>query len=635
LVGLTLLRLLVMVLLTGCAASAHAPPPAVPFLRPDPSASSGRAAELAGLPTVPPYDDTAQGLRHASVCDPAGHVLSGTQYYAVGGTHSVTGSQLQLTSAHGAAAYSYAIYRLEATGLADESIHVELDSIWGPGGSCWYALSDYANDRWDIKRNLTYSDLTLAALAEHQTASGAVYVALLSYGGSQMEVLSLRRNGSDPGAVPPPEAEALTVGPGKTYATIEAAYAAAPATGGATILVYAQAGNAPYIQPALQVYKPGIVFWGVGAPAGERVRLDGSGYNYTGAGSTPRAIFQFNPGADDGVVRGFELYDAHNDSYNGAGVRINQANHVRVIDCEVHTCDMGIMSNGRVSEGTAADQWIAHCSIHGNGNLSDPGYNHNLYLGGTSVTLHACEVYSSLTGHNVKSRAHFNRVQYCYIHDSANRELDLVDDAGNTDQPNSHSVLLGNVIVKDPNCPGNRNVIHFGQDGGNDHTGSLLLWHNTIVTPFISPVVSLDAPGAGVHFVNNIVWDQGSGQNNQVVVQLSNGATLGAVHGNNNWLSSGFVVPDQDAFEPATTWLGSDGANPPFADSAAGDYHLTGSFANITDRGKLWADVMPPLTAGRTMQPGDSLPQQYAAPLCAEGRAFAGTPDLGAYEWLP
>ena len=149
---------------------------------------------------------------------------------------------------------------------------------------------------------------------------------------------------------------------------------------------------------------------------------------------------------------------------------------------------------------------IEFCEIHHNGDPADPGYNHNLYLGGTSVTLRACEVHSSLTGHNVKSRAHHNRVEYCYIHDSANREFDLVD-AADTAQPDSHAVLLGNIIVKDPNCGGNRSVIHFGQDGGKEHDGTLHLVFNTIVTPFMSPVVELSAPKAKAQLTGNLVWD--------------------------------------------------------------------------------------------------------------------------------
>ena len=143
----------------------------------------------------------------------------------------------------------------------------------------------------------------------------------------------------------------------------------------------------------------------------------------------PRAIFQFNPEATGCRLEGFELSGAHNESHNGAGVRINQADHVTIHDCSIHDNDMGIMSNGNGSLASAVDQRIEHCAIHHNGDLARPGYNHNLYLGGTSVTLRFCEVAHSLTGHNVKSRAHYTRVEYCFVHDSANREFDLVDAA--------------------------------------------------------------------------------------------------------------------------------------------------------------------------------------------------------------
>ena len=231
------------------------------------------------------------------------------------------------------------------------------------------------------------------------------------------------------------------------------------------------------------------------AAAKPYVAISGQGFDYSGAGSTPRAIFQFNPGADNCTLEGFELSGAHNSSHNGAGVRINQANHVAIRNCSIHDNDMGIMSNGDGSLATAVDQRIEECRIYRNGDPTEPGYNHNLYLGGTSVTLRFCEIHHSLTGHNVKSRAHHTRVEYCYVHHSANREFDLVD-AAETARPQSDAVLLGNIIVKDPKCSGNRAVIHFGQDGGKGHNGTLYLAFNTIVTPFISPVVELSAAGA-------------------------------------------------------------------------------------------------------------------------------------------
>ena len=162
------------------------------------------------------------------------------------------------------------------------------------------------------------------------------------------------------------------------------------------------------------------------------------------------------------------------------------------------------MSNGDGSLAAAVDQRIEECRVWRNGDLAEPGQNHNLYLGGTSVTLRFCEIHHSLTGHNVKSRAHHTRVEYCYVHHSANREFDLVD-AAETVRPHSDAVLLGNIIAKDPKCGGNHTVIHFGQDGGKQHNGTLHLAFNTIATPFVSPVVELSAAGARAWLLGNVV----------------------------------------------------------------------------------------------------------------------------------
>ena len=231
------------------------------------------------------------------------------------------------------------------------------------------------------------------------------------------------------------------------------------------------------------------------------------------------------------------------------------------------------MSNGDGSPTTAVDQRIEHCQIHHNGDPSEPGYNHNLYLGGTSVTLRFCEVHSSLTGHNVKSRAHHTRVEYCYVHDSANREFDLVD-AAETARPESHAVLLGNIIVKDPKCQGNRAVIHFGQDGGKEHDGTLYLAFNTIVTPFISPVVDLSAPKAKASLVGQSGQRRRQRQSNQVLASARNGASLQGVTGSHNWLSGGFGGVGGTRLDP-TTNVFRRADFPLFVSPAKHDYHLT------------------------------------------------------------
>ena len=357
-------------------------------------------------------------------------------------------------------------------------------------------------------------------------------------------------------------AEEIQVGPEKQFQQLESALKSAKE--GDTILVHPLPKDEPYSKVALYISTANITIRAI-TPQ-KRITLSGSGFDYSGRGSAPRAIVQFNKGADNCRLEGFKLSGAHNRSHNGAGVRINQANGVTISNCEIHSNDMGIMSNGDGTAATGAEQLITNCIIHSNGNLKDPGYNHNLYLGGESVTLKDCEVHSSLTGHNVKSRAHRTVIRSCYIHDSSNREIDLVDHKNDTTRPESDAIILDCIIVKAPECRGNRGVIHFGQDIGGDRNGTLHLTDNIIVTPYISPVVYISAKGSGARICGNIICDGGVGQRNQVLVTHSKKITQPKpVPISDNWLSHGY--PGSSAEK---------GENPPFSDPTKGDYSLKG-----------------------------------------------------------
>ena len=268
----------------------------------------------------------------------------------------------------------------------------------------------------------------------------------------------------------------LQVGPGG-YARIEDAVAAARP--GDTVRVAA----GEYPKTAVRITTPRLTILAQG-----RVVLDGKGFDYSGAGPVPRAVFQI---AADGVrVEGFEIRGAHNAFHNGAGVRIDAARGATILSCDVHGNDLGIMSNGREGDPTAGEgQTIERCHIHHNGDPEEPGYNHNLYLGGTSATLRFCEIDHATTGHNLKSRAHLTRVEFCWIHDAANREIDFVD-AWDTARKGSDAVVLGCVIAKDPDCAGNRGVVHFGRENGR-RVGTLRLVNDTLTTPFSSPAILL------------------------------------------------------------------------------------------------------------------------------------------------
>jgi hypothetical protein len=302
-------------------------------------------------------------------------------------------------------------------------------------------------------------------------------------------------------------AATLEVGDGKAFQEIEQAVAAAKS--GDEIVVSSKQDGSAYRQPVLMIRTPNLTIRA--ADPQKPVTLDGDGFTYSGQGSVPRAIVQFEPEASGCTLDGFLLINSRNQSYNGAGVRINQANDVTIRNCEIRNNDMGIMSNGDASKQTAARQLIEKCKITDNGTMRNPGQNHNLYLGGTSVTVRNCEIARSVAGHNFKSRAHLNFIIGNHIHDSNNRELALVDAEGTTNVPGSDSFLIGNTIVKDPDCPGNKAVLHFGRDGKAEHNGTVWLIGNTIRTPFISPVVDLSS-GNGVVFIDNTIDDTGARQ---------------------------------------------------------------------------------------------------------------------------
>ena len=564
-------------------------------------------------------------------------LLSGDEFSEGTIAHSGTGLASLSSEAQGPGPAQWLIYRFAMQGVDAERVAINWDGTDIPEYSSGFhiMLADYGSGRWRYINSVTQPDPVISLPAVPALSPfGNTFLAIICYGGQAASINSIAVWSDSEHSVPQPQpAAALHVGPGQAYADIESAYADVNDNG--AIIVHPQPGNAPYMQPHLQVYKAGIAFLADNTtlPAGSRVRLQGGAYNYTGAGPVPRAVFQFNPGADGGLVQGFEIFDAHNDSHNGAALRINQANDLSIVDCEIHGCDMGIMSNGSAADVTAARQLILSCVIHGNGNLSDPGYNHNLYLGGHSVTLRHCEVYGALTGHNVKSRAHINRLEYCYIHDSANREIDFVD-AADTELPGSDSMLLGCIVVKQQNMDGNKHTIHFGQDGGHDHDGTLFLTQCTIVTPYLSPVVQLTAASAGLRCVNSLFWSTENPTSGQSLVSVANGTTFDNVSGDHNWFSESISYPTEPGLDPDSSTQGLAGEHPPFADPGSNDFHLTGLHMGITDSGR-------PLDWQLDLQYSADYPNilhtldEYRATACAALRPVVGLPDIGAYEFVP
>ncbi len=195
--------------------------------------------------------------------------------------------------------------------------------------------------------------------------------------------------------------------------------------------------------------------------------------------------------------------------------------------------------------------------------------------------------------------------------------------------PKATPCCLGNIIAKDPRCAGNHGVLHFGQDGGKGRNGTLYLAFNTVVTPFLSPVIELSTAGAKARLSGNIVACAGSAQAGQKVAAVRGGAVMGNIAGRSNWFCGDFsaagtaLTPAENHFERQSGDL--------FIDARADDYRLLPAFARrmIVASAPALLDLppVPGTTAADAWRP---LTWQYRHPANGEKRAEQDNATAGA-----
>ena len=335
-----------------------------------------------------------------------------------------------------------------------------------------------------------------------------------------------------------------------------------------------------------------------------RPLFDAEGQNVGGALPHPRAVFQVE--ADYVTLENIEFKNARNGD-NGAGIRVTGGNDVIIRNCKITQCDMGIMCDNN------RNLTIETSEIASNGTALFDGYSHNLYLGGNNVTLRFCTIHDALNGQNCKSRAHYTELLYCWIADSQDGEVGLVD-AAETAAANSHAVMIGNVVVSKPRLSGYNSgrFIQFGQDLGGKHTGTLFAFNNTFVAgDGRIQFLSANASGANIVAANNIFYGS-----DKIV---GTGAT--AISGSNNWLPANASVPA--AFSTTTP-----GSAPGFVDVAARNFHLIAA-SPCRDKG---LDAVTFVDGAGVAHPGAPA-FEYVAPAQGRARVADGRLDLGAYEF--
>ncbi len=402
-------------------------------------------------------------------------------------------------------------------------------------------------------------------------------------------------------------AAAYSVGPGRTYSSpcaLAAAVALAP-------------GDVVEVDPGTygdtcQLTASGTASAPItlrGPPGPMPVFSPPAGTDLSGAGSVPRAIFQFT-GGSYWVVQHLELKNAWNTSANGAAFRLTAGAHdILIEDVSVHDCQDGMMSDG------PATLTVQNSDIFHNG--AGDGYSHNFYLQGDSAILIGNHIHDSNGGQNVKLRSRYAALFYNLVENAGQYEMDLIQ-GPDTSNANANAVLVGNVIAR-PSASGNDNqVILFGTDDATQaaRNGSLYAVNNTFVLKnsanhlfhAIQPVA-----GSQIVFENNIVFATAAG-----TALAADATTAGILSGSHNWVGSNVTL----AGTLAQTFTGTD---PGFI--GATDYHLQAG-APVIDQGL----AHPTYVDGSGITQSAVPTEEFSAPQGTAVRPAQAMPDLGAFE---
>jgi hypothetical protein len=284
----------------------------------------------------------------------------------------------------------------------------------------------------------------------------------------------------------------LTVGPGRQFATLAAAQAAA--TNGAVIEI--DAGN--YTDDVTVWRQNNVTIRGVG---GGRAHIVGN------------RVIPFNgTDRDNGmglmVIRGsgirvenIEFSGARVADENGAGIR-SQGRDLTICNGFHHDNEDGFLGEAL---GTLL---VEYSEFSFNGECPPGGCNHNLYIdGGDRLIFRHNYSHHAIIGHTLKTRAAENHILYNRLMDEQTGSSSY-----NIDVPNGGlTFVIGNLIQQGPNTD-NSLMLNYGTEGlSGGRTHELYLVNNTFVNDMGSGgFVGVQSGTSLVRVVNNLFVGPGS-----------------------------------------------------------------------------------------------------------------------------
>lgn len=363
----------------------------------------------------------------------------------------------------------------------------------------------------------------------------------------------------------------LTVGPGKQYATLTAAVAAATTNGSiieADPIVFPEAVTLP-----LNI---SMTIRGVGG----RAHLKwATGDHQTHASMIPNGKGLIVTNGGNVTLENIECSGAKVADGNGSCVRY-QGGNLTLKNVEAHDSESGILGQG----GLADTVTIEYSNFYRNGTCASGSCAHNVYIGtmGRFIFRHSKST-DSRDGHTFKSRAHINEILYSFISTkNSNGSLEI-------DLPNGGTAyVVGSVIEQGANTD-NSSIVAWGAEGATN-------------------------PNPALHLSGNTLYNWRT--SGATFVQVSGSPTLGIK--NNIWAGGG--TPLVGGSTDLTSNLALTSAA--FVNAAAGDFHLASGAAAIN------AGVAPGTAGTYSLNPI----WEYVEPSGKSTRPVVGTIDVGAYE---
>jgi hypothetical protein len=304
---------------------------------------------------------------------------------------------------------------------------------------------------------------------------------------------------------------------------------------------------------------------------------------------------------------------------NAAAIYIENGEHVVVRNCVLHSSANGLFSSSQI-----VDLLIEGNHLYENGMVGD-AYKQNIYTQGRGVLIqmnYLGPLIAGALGNNLKDRSAGLEVRYNWI-EGGHRQLDLVDsdDEGvNTDPQYGLTYVYGNILI-DPDGAGDRRIVHYGGDSGNEpayRKGTLHFYNNTVISQQQIGMIlfRLSTANETVDARNNIFYLSTDGY-----LYVLN--QYGTVNLNRNWLKEGwgqvFEASEGVVNGGATSVVGS---SPGFVNAATQDFELSTDSPCIDAGGPLATVIYP-----------NHIPAfEYVPHLSWRPRAVDSILDIGAYE---